>query len=474
MAAGDTSLAALSLEAVEGLPGLRRRRGRRTSAASRRPTPRTVRIELDHARCRCCPSVLSSPMLSVVDADDDRRATWPTSTSAARGRWRRPTTATCVLERRDGAPASLAARRAAAAYDDEEAAYDGLRGRRRRLGRRCRPSRYEEAVEDVRRRRLRAVPGRAVLRDEPQQPEPRQRRRCGRPSSWPSTGTPSSRRCTPTWPIRSPRSSPPASSGHDPDRCPACAYDPDAGGRHRRLRRTRTATCRPSASTSTSRRPSRRWPSWSPTTSRPSASPPSSGRCRSRSTRTFVVSGDQELFSFGWIGAYRSPDAYLAPLFGSAANDNLTNYRSRQVDGLLARARRRAPTPSRERRSAGPAPRPTILAGRGRRARSPSSAPRSWSPTGSRASRTAVDGTVDWTQVEPRRLTRDRLAAPAGAVYGDHSPGVTRGATSEWRNWQTRQLEGLVSSRTWGFKSPLRHDRSRRSASPISRRLLHQ
>jgi ABC-type transport system substrate-binding protein len=54
---------------------------------------------------------------------------------------------------------------------------------------------------------------------------------------------------------------------------------------------------------------------------------------------TFVVSGDQQLFSFGWIGAYESPDAYLAPLFGSAANDNLTNYRSVRVDGLLDRAR---------------------------------------------------------------------------------------------------------------------------------------
>ena len=30
-------------------------------------------------------------------------------------------------------------------------------------------------------------------------------------------------------------------------------------------------------------------------------------------------------------------------------------------------------------------------------------------------------------------------------------------ATSEWRNWQTRQLEGLVPARAWGFKSPLRH-----------------
>jgi ABC-type oligopeptide transport system substrate-binding subunit len=55
--------------------------------------------------------------------------------------------------------------------------------------------------------------------------------------------------------------------------------------------------------------------------------------------KAFVVSGRQELFSFGWIGAYGSPDAYLAPLFGSAANDNLTTYRSKLVDGTLERAR---------------------------------------------------------------------------------------------------------------------------------------
>ena len=63
--------------------------------------------------------------------------------------------------------------------------------------------------------------------------------------------------------------------------------------------------------------------------------------------KSFVVSGEQELFSFGWIGAYGSPDAYLAPLFGSAANDNLTGYRSAEVDGLLAAGSRRAPTPPR-------------------------------------------------------------------------------------------------------------------------------
>jgi ABC-type transport system substrate-binding protein len=55
--------------------------------------------------------------------------------------------------------------------------------------------------------------------------------------------------------------------------------------------------------------------------------------------KAFVVSGAQELFSFGWIGGYASPDAYLAPLFGSAANDNLTGYRADGVDTALAIAR---------------------------------------------------------------------------------------------------------------------------------------
>ena len=55
--------------------------------------------------------------------------------------------------------------------------------------------------------------------------------------------------------------------------------------------------------------------------------------------KAFVVSGAQELFSFGWIGGYAAPDAYLAPLFGSAADDNLTGYRSANVDAGLAAAR---------------------------------------------------------------------------------------------------------------------------------------
>ena len=55
--------------------------------------------------------------------------------------------------------------------------------------------------------------------------------------------------------------------------------------------------------------------------------------------KAFVVSGEQHLFTFGWIGVYPTPDAYLAPLFLSDADDNLTAYGSPDVDGFLTRAR---------------------------------------------------------------------------------------------------------------------------------------
>jgi ABC-type transport system substrate-binding protein len=55
--------------------------------------------------------------------------------------------------------------------------------------------------------------------------------------------------------------------------------------------------------------------------------------------KQFVVGGGHELFSFGWIGVYGSPDAYLAPLFGSASDDNLTGYGSPELDQLLQTAR---------------------------------------------------------------------------------------------------------------------------------------
>ncbi len=68
---------------------------------------------------------------------------------------------------------------------------------------------------------------------------------------------------------------------------------------------------------------------------------PTELRPRSRAEyRSFVTSGDQQLFSLGWIGGYASPDAYLAPLFGSTAADNLTGVSSELVDRALGTARR--------------------------------------------------------------------------------------------------------------------------------------
>jgi ABC-type transport system substrate-binding protein len=55
--------------------------------------------------------------------------------------------------------------------------------------------------------------------------------------------------------------------------------------------------------------------------------------------RTFVTSGEQQLFSLGWIGGYASPDAYLAPLFGSMADDNLTGAANPRLDEALRAAR---------------------------------------------------------------------------------------------------------------------------------------
>ncbi|MFZ6002432.1 MAG: ABC transporter substrate-binding protein [Actinomycetota bacterium] len=62
--------------------------------------------------------------------------------------------------------------------------------------------------------------------------------------------------------------------------------------------------------------------------------------------KRFVVSGAQQLFSFGWIGVYDSPDAYLAPLFGSAADDNLTGFGLESVDAALAAARASTDAPA--------------------------------------------------------------------------------------------------------------------------------
>ena len=53
----------------------------------------------------------------------------------------------------------------------------------------------------------------------------------------------------------------------------------------------------------------------------------------------FAVSGNQELFRLGWIGSYPSADAFLQPLFLTAAPSNLTGFSAAPVDDGLRAAR---------------------------------------------------------------------------------------------------------------------------------------
>ena len=65
-----------------------------------------------------------------------------------------------------------------------------------------------------------------------------------------------------------------------------------------------------------------------------------------------------------------------------------------------------------------------------------------------------------------RSLLHRHLRPP---VHLPTAVGLGRHATSEWRNWQTRQLEGLVPLGAWGFKSPLRHVRNSTPPDPEKR-----
>ncbi len=53
----------------------------------------------------------------------------------------------------------------------------------------------------------------------------------------------------------------------------------------------------------------------------------------------FAVSGQQELFRLGWIGAYPAADAFLTPLFQSGSRDNITGFASTPVDNTLKSGR---------------------------------------------------------------------------------------------------------------------------------------
>jgi oligopeptide transport system substrate-binding protein len=56
----------------------------------------------------------------------------------------------------------------------------------------------------------------------------------------------------------------------------------------------------------------------------------------------FAISGNQELFRLGWIGAYPTADAFLTPLFQSGMRDNITGFSNTQVDNTLKNGRAEA------------------------------------------------------------------------------------------------------------------------------------
>ncbi len=55
--------------------------------------------------------------------------------------------------------------------------------------------------------------------------------------------------------------------------------------------------------------------------------------------KTFVASGQQQVFRLGWTGSYPSPDAYLVPLFRTGSPDNVTSLSKPEADQRLALAR---------------------------------------------------------------------------------------------------------------------------------------
>jgi oligopeptide transport system substrate-binding protein len=53
----------------------------------------------------------------------------------------------------------------------------------------------------------------------------------------------------------------------------------------------------------------------------------------------FAISGNQELFRLGWIGAYPTADAFLTPLFQTGLRDNITGFSSTVLDNTLKNGR---------------------------------------------------------------------------------------------------------------------------------------
>lgn len=55
--------------------------------------------------------------------------------------------------------------------------------------------------------------------------------------------------------------------------------------------------------------------------------------------RSFAAGTEKQLFSYGWVGLAPDPDAYIAPLFISNSNQNVTGFKDAGVDTAIAAAR---------------------------------------------------------------------------------------------------------------------------------------
>ncbi len=333
MKAGDTSLAALSLEPVSGFRAFVEGEADHVSGLTA-PDASTVRIGLE-TPLSVLPEVLSSPLLSVVDVDTiagddlaslDLTGEWAVA-SADDGGLR-----VVRRERSAGDLDAVELRR----YDDDEAAYDGFDAGQVDWAA-VPSSRYDDALDDhgddaftpfqaelffgmnvdgptLGNAALREAITRAIDRDSIVD------------AVYPELADPLSTIV------------PAGVAGHDPDRCPDCAYDPEKAAAI--VRFAFRGDPPPTVHIDFDQSDPQRQMAERIADDLDAVGIPTELRSLPLDDyKEFVVSGDQELFSLGWIGAYASSDAYLAPLFGSAANDNLTGYRSAAVDGLLARAR---------------------------------------------------------------------------------------------------------------------------------------
>jgi ABC-type transport system substrate-binding protein len=332
IAGGDSSLAALSLELVDGFRAFVDGKAEHVSGLLA-PDEHTVGVKLT-APLSVLPEVLANPVLSVVDeatvADDDLGAldlsgSWAVTSADDDG---------LQLERRAGADGSLDAIDVRS-FDDADAAYDAFEDGEVDWAT-VPSSRYDQALEgqgdgafapfhaelffglNVRspklsnqefRQAIRMAIDRDAIVD----------------AVYPDLADPLATVV------------PAGVPGHDPGRCAACTHDPAGAADIVTFAFPDGApTVQIDFDQSTAQEAMAQIVAADleavgiPTELRPQPL---------EAYKQFVVSGEQELFSFGWIGAYGSTDAYLAPLFSSAANDNLTGYRAAAVDSLLFKAR---------------------------------------------------------------------------------------------------------------------------------------